>query len=209
VNWVVKLQEYVGGWLDAPDDVWDELQPHTKASYGAYLRWYLTRTRPYVTFSRIDDVEHQHLPTISDTYPLYRDQAQCGAVRLLQLQLLNFFYKKLITILLCFPLLMQIDVINCAEVETASQITLFECGVRVPDAQYKESSRRIHDNLTLALRALTCRSRDDVGASSSSHASTYVYTVGPSTSAALHAVSSGTAASSSCKSFIIAIFDQF
>jgi hypothetical protein len=82
---------------------------------------------------------------------------------------------------------MQIDLINCAEVEAVSQITLFERGVRVPDAQYKESFRRIHDNLTRALRAMTCRSRDDVGASNSSHASAHVYTAGPSTSAALHA----------------------
>jgi hypothetical protein len=88
VNWVVKLHEYL-----APDDVWDELQPHTEASYGAYLRWYLTRTRPYVTLSRIDDAEHQHAPFISDTYPLYCDQAQRGAVRLSQLQLLNLFKK--------------------------------------------------------------------------------------------------------------------
>jgi hypothetical protein len=58
---------------------------------------------------------------------------------------------------------MQIDLINCAEVEAASQITLFERGVRVPDTQYKESFRRIHDNLTRALRALTCCSRDDMG----------------------------------------------
>jgi hypothetical protein len=94
VNWVVKLQEYVGGWLDAPDDVWDEPQPHTEASYGAYLRWYLTRTRPYVTLSRIDDAEHQHPPTILVTYPLYRDQAQRGAIRLSQLQLLNLFEKN-------------------------------------------------------------------------------------------------------------------
>jgi hypothetical protein len=71
--------------------MWDEPQPHTEASYGVYLRWYLTRMRPYVTLSRIDDAEHQHLPTISDTYPLYRDQAQRGAVRLSQLQLLNLF----------------------------------------------------------------------------------------------------------------------
>jgi hypothetical protein len=189
--------------------VWDEPQPHTEASYGAYLRWYLTRTRPYVTLSRIDDAEHQHPPTISDTYLVYRDQAQRGAVRLSQLQLLNLFYTKSITILLRFPLLMQIDLINCAEVEAASQITLFERGVRVPDAQYKESFRRIHDNLTRALRALTCRSRDDVGASSSSHASANVHTAGPSTSAAPHAASSGTAASSGCKSFIIAISINF
>jgi hypothetical protein len=80
-------------WLDAPDDVWDEPQPHTEASYDAYLRWYLTHTRPYVTLLRIDDAEHQHPPTISDTYPLYRDQAQRGAVRLSQLQLLNLFKK--------------------------------------------------------------------------------------------------------------------
>jgi hypothetical protein len=103
---------------------------------------------------------------------------------------------------------MQIDLINCVEVEVASQITLFEHGVRVPDAQYKESFRRIHDNLTRALLALTCCSRDDVGASSSSHASAHVYTAGPLTSAAPHAASSGTADSSSCKSFIIAIFNQ-
>jgi hypothetical protein len=31
---VVKLQEYVEGWLDARDDVWDEPHPHTEASYG-------------------------------------------------------------------------------------------------------------------------------------------------------------------------------
>jgi hypothetical protein len=73
VNCVVKLQEYVGECLDAPNDVWDEPQPHTEASYGAYVRWYLTRTRPYVALSRIDDAEHQHPPAISDTYPLYRD----------------------------------------------------------------------------------------------------------------------------------------
>jgi hypothetical protein len=41
----------------------------------------------------IDDAEHQHPPTISDTYPLYRDQAQRGVVRLSQLQLLNLFLK--------------------------------------------------------------------------------------------------------------------
>jgi hypothetical protein len=57
---VVKLQEYIGGWLDARDDVWDEPHPHTEASYGAYLHWYLPRTRPYITLSRIDDAEHQH-----------------------------------------------------------------------------------------------------------------------------------------------------
>jgi hypothetical protein len=104
---------------------------------------------------------------------------------------------------------MQIDLIHCAEVEAASQITLFDRGVRVPEAQYKESFRRIHDNLTRALCALTCCSRDDVGASSSSHASAHVYTAGPSTSAAPHAASSGTAASSSCKSFIITISINF
>jgi hypothetical protein len=49
---------------------------------------------------------------------------------------------------------MQIDLINCAEVEAASQIMLFDRGVRVPEAQYKESFRRIHDNLTRALRVL-------------------------------------------------------
>jgi hypothetical protein len=104
---------------------------------------------------------------------------------------------------------MQIDLINCAEVEATSQITLLERGVRVPDAQYKDSFRKIQDNLTRALRALTCRGRDDVGTGSSSHASTHVYTAGPSTSAALHVASSGTAASSSCKSFIIAISINF
>jgi hypothetical protein len=122
---------------------------------------------------------------------------------------MNFFYKKLITILLCFPLRMQIDLINCAEVEATFQITLLERGVRVPDAQYKDSFHKIQDNLTRALRALTCRGRDDVGASSSSHASAHVYTADPSTSAAPHAASSGTAASSSCKSFIIAISINF
>jgi hypothetical protein len=104
---------------------------------------------------------------------------------------------------------MQIDLINFAEVEATSQITLLERGVRVPEAQYKDSLRKIQDNLVRALRALTCRGRDDVGASSSSHASAHVYTAGPSTSAAPHAVSSGTAASSSCKSFIIAISITF
>jgi hypothetical protein len=104
---------------------------------------------------------------------------------------------------------MQIDLINCAEVEAASQITLFERGVHVQEVRYKKSFRRIHDNLTRALSALTCCSRDDVGASSSSHASAHVYTAGPSTSAAPYAASSGTAASSSCKSFIIAISINF
>jgi hypothetical protein len=104
---------------------------------------------------------------------------------------------------------MQIDLINCVEVEAACQITLFERGVRVPEAQYKESFRRIHDNSTRALSALMCCSRDDVGASSSSHASAHMYIAGPSTSAAPHVASSGTAASSSCKSFIIAISINF
>jgi hypothetical protein len=180
-----------------------------EASYGAYLRWYLPRTRPYVTLSHFDDVEHQHQPIISDTYPSYRDQAQRGAVRLSQLELLNLFYKRSITILLCFPLRMQIDLINCEEVEATSQITLLERGVHVPDAQYKDSFRKIQDNLTRALHALTCHGRDDVGTSSSSHASAHVYTAGPSISAAPHAASSGTAASSSCKSFIIAISINF
>jgi hypothetical protein len=58
---------------------------------------------------------------------------------------------------------MQIDLINYAEVEATSHITLLERGVRVPDAQYKDSFRKIQDNLTRALRALTCRGRDDVG----------------------------------------------
>jgi hypothetical protein len=115
----------------------------------------------------------------------------------------------LITRSLCFPLRMQIDLINCAEVEASSQITLLERGVRVPEAQYKDSWRKIQDNLTRALRALTCCSRDDMGASSSSHASAHVYTASPSTSAAPHAASSGTAANSSCKSFIIAISITF
>jgi hypothetical protein len=101
---------------------------------------------------------------------------------------------------------MQIDPINFAEVEASSQITLLERGVRVSEAQYKDSLRKIQDNLTRALRALTCRGRDDVGTSSSSHASAHVYTAGPS---APHVASSGTAASSSCKSFIIAISITF
>jgi hypothetical protein len=42
---------------------------------------------------------------------------------------------------------MQIDLIHCVEVEAASQIMLFDRGVCVPEAQYKESFRRIHDNL--------------------------------------------------------------
>jgi hypothetical protein len=104
---------------------------------------------------------------------------------------------------------MQIDLINVAEVEVTSQITLLERGVRVPEAQYKDSLRKIQDNLTRTLRALTCRGRDDVGTSSSSHASVHVYTAGPSTSAAPHAASSSTAASSSCKSFKIAISITF
>jgi hypothetical protein len=104
---------------------------------------------------------------------------------------------------------MQIDLIHCAEVEAASLITLFDRGVRVSEAQYKESFCRIHDNLTRALRALTCCSRDDVGASSSSHASVHVYTASLWTSAAPHAASSGIAASSSYKSFIIAISINF
>jgi hypothetical protein len=204
VNWVVKMQEHVQGWLHARDNVWDEWHPHTDASYGAYLRWYLLRTRPYVTVSRI-----QHQPTISDTYPSYRDQDQRGAVRISQLELLNFFSKRLIPIVICIPLRMQIDLINFAEVEATSQITLIERGVRVPEAQYKDSFRKIQDSLTRALRALTCHGRDDVGTSSSSHASAHVYTAGPSTSTAPHAASSGTAASSSCKSFIIAISITF
>jgi hypothetical protein len=206
----LKMQEYVEGWLDARDDVWDEGQPHTEASYAAYPRWYFLRMRPYVTLSRIDDAEHQHQPTISDTYPSYRDQEQRGAVRLSQLELLNlFFYNRSITISLCIPLRMQIDLIKFAEIEATSQITLHDRGVRVPEAQYKDSLRKIQDSLTRALRALTCRGRDDVGASSSSHASAHVYAAGPSSSAALHAASSGTAASSSCKSFIIAISITF
>jgi hypothetical protein len=162
-----------------------------------------------VRTSLIDDAEHQHQPTISDTYLSYRDQEQRGAVRLWQLELLNFFYKRSITILLCIPLRMQIDLINFAEVEATSQITLLERGVRVPEAQYKDSLRKIQDSLTQALRALTCRGRDDVGAFSSSHASAHVYTAGPSTSAAPHAASSDTVSSSSCKSFIIAISITF
>ena len=67
------MQEYIGAWLEAPKVVWEEAQPHTEASYNEYLAWYLTRTRPYVTHARIDDAEHQHLPTIADTYPLHRD----------------------------------------------------------------------------------------------------------------------------------------
>jgi hypothetical protein len=104
---------------------------------------------------------------------------------------------------------MQIDLIHCVEVEAASQIMLFDRGVRIPEARYKKSFRQIHDNLTRALRALTCCSRDDVGASSSTHASAHVYTADPSTSAAPHAASSGTVASSSCKSFIITISINF
>jgi hypothetical protein len=104
---------------------------------------------------------------------------------------------------------MQIDLINCAEVEATSHITLLERGVRVPEAQYKDSFRKIQDNLTRALRALTCHGRDDVGASSSSYASAHVYTAGLLISAAPHAASSGTAASCSCKSFIIAISINF
>jgi hypothetical protein len=39
---------------------------------------------------------------------------------------------------------MQIDLINFAEVEASSQITLLERGVRVPEAQYKDSLRYVH-----------------------------------------------------------------
>jgi hypothetical protein len=125
------------------------------------------------------------------------------------LNYLIFFYKRSITILLYITLRMQIDLINYAEVEATSQITLLERGVHVPESQYNDTLRKIQDNLTRALRALTCRGRDNVGASSSSHASAHMYTAGPSTSTAPHAASSGTAASSSCKSFIIAISITF
>jgi len=86
------MQEYVGAWLDAPDDVWDETLPHTEESYNAYLDWYLTRTRPYVTLARVDDAEHQHSPTIADTYPVHRDQEQHGAVRFSQFNFYSYIF---------------------------------------------------------------------------------------------------------------------
>ena len=85
------MQEYIAAWLDAPDDVWEEEVSHTEASYNAYLHWYLTRTRPYVTLARIDDAEHQHSPTIADTYPVHRDQTQRGAVHFSQFLFLHIF----------------------------------------------------------------------------------------------------------------------
>ena len=86
------MEEYVGAWLYAPDDVWDETRPHTEVSYNAYLHWYLTRTRPYVTLARVDDGEHQHSPTSPDTYPLHRDQGQRGAVRFFAISLRYIFF---------------------------------------------------------------------------------------------------------------------
>ena len=94
-------------------------------------------------------------------YPSYRDQAQRGAVRLSLFPLLHFFNTP-ITILLCFVLFMQIDFINYAEVELASQLMLLDRGVRLPDAQQKETIRRIQGSLQRALRALTCCLKDDV-----------------------------------------------
>jgi len=42
---------------------------------------------------------------------------------------------------------MQIDLINYAEVEIQSQITLLDRGVRLPDSQQKETYRRIQNSL--------------------------------------------------------------
>jgi hypothetical protein len=41
--------------------------------YAAYLRWYLPRTRPYVTSAALEDDEDQRrAPSLTDTYPLLR-----------------------------------------------------------------------------------------------------------------------------------------
>ena len=78
------IEQFASAWLDATEDVWDEHEPHTDTSYDAYLSWYVSRTRQFVTHAT--DVEEEVVPqcaTVVDTYPAHRDQAQRGAVCIL------------------------------------------------------------------------------------------------------------------------------
>jgi len=77
------------------------------------------------------------------------------------------YFSQFLFVHIFFALFMQIELMNYAEVEIGSQITLLDRGLRLPDAQQKETYRQIQSSLQRALRALTCCTRDDVTASSS------------------------------------------
>jgi hypothetical protein len=77
-QWAPRVATFVEAWNAAGEHVVQEHRPHTEALYGEYLRWYLPRTRPFVTFAAV--VEEVHVPSVRDTYPRHRDQDIMGSV---------------------------------------------------------------------------------------------------------------------------------
>jgi hypothetical protein len=76
--WAPRLAQVVEAWNGALQQVVHENRPHTDALYDAYLRWYLPRTRRFVTFGAIAEVPH--VASIDETYPRRRDQDIIGSV---------------------------------------------------------------------------------------------------------------------------------
>lgn len=52
--------------------------PHTDASYEAYLRWYLPRTRRTVSYVQVEPQRHE--ASTQDTFPQHRTEALAGMV---------------------------------------------------------------------------------------------------------------------------------
>ena len=65
--WAPHVEQFASAWLDTTEEVWEEHEPHTDSNYDAYLSWYVTRTRQFVTYAA--DVGEEVVPqraTVAD-----------------------------------------------------------------------------------------------------------------------------------------------
>lgn len=77
--WAPRVQQFVDDWLLAPEEVIDEIFPHTDDHYRDYLRWYLPRTRARVTYTPA--APQPHVAAVTDAYPTHRDREYFLGVR--------------------------------------------------------------------------------------------------------------------------------
>ena len=81
--WAPRIAPFVEAWAGAIDLIVEDLTPHTEASYEQYLRWYIPRTRRFVTYAAVAEVVR--VPSVREAYPRHRDQNIIGSVSILKL----------------------------------------------------------------------------------------------------------------------------
>ena len=86
-DWPLHQQERITTWMNAAHvDVWPEQRPYDRESYGAYMEWYVPRTRARLTIpppERSEEVTQQthHHESLRRTYDRHSASRLDDAVR--------------------------------------------------------------------------------------------------------------------------------